>query len=275
MLRSILEVRLIFVFLLLFIVYSSGVDAAKLRSEVDITKWAGDIYVKVKKPKGNGPFPAVVLMHGCQGLTASSVQQALGSWTSLFRKNGYVTLIVDSFKGRGNTGGEVCLDYRKMQEALYYRVWDAFVAHEYLSKLPYVNGEIYLVGQSNGGSTAINVARKVGQSIASSNRKFTAIAALYPGCLRLVNEDTELISPLLILAGQLDDWAPAEECTNAKNIIKDEKLNVIVYPNAHHSFDLNIPVQSYAGYTVGFNSFATSDSREQIISFFNKYKTNN
>jgi len=48
------------------------------------------------RPKGAGPFPAVVLLHTCLGLPANrrSIAETLAGW-------GYVALFVDDFKTRG------------------------------------------------------------------------------------------------------------------------------------------------------------------------------
>ncbi len=48
------------------------------------------------KPAGNGPFPAIVMLHGCAGIEATH-----NTWASRLKSWGYVTLIVDSFGPRG------------------------------------------------------------------------------------------------------------------------------------------------------------------------------
>src|SRR5258706_11261398 len=52
------------------------------------------------RPEGPGPFPAVVLMHGCHGVSGSTRQ-----WAGWFREHGYVALIVDSWLPRGIRDG--------------------------------------------------------------------------------------------------------------------------------------------------------------------------
>ena len=81
-------------------------------------------------PQGAGPFPAVVVMHGCDGISAHTRRWAdrLVSW-------GYAALIVDSFRPRGLTN--VC-----KQGALlpgYARAGDAIAAKAYLQSLPNVD----------------------------------------------------------------------------------------------------------------------------------------
>ena len=49
----------------------------------------------VSRPEGPGPFPAVVLMHGCHGVSDSN-----RDWAQWLRERGYVALVVDSWKPR-------------------------------------------------------------------------------------------------------------------------------------------------------------------------------
>ena len=51
------------------------------------------------KPDGAGPFPAVVLLHGCGGIRTHFVQ-----WAGAIRDMGYVALLVDSFRPRDHYG---------------------------------------------------------------------------------------------------------------------------------------------------------------------------
>lgn len=47
-------------------------------------------------PKGPGPFPALVLLHGCGGLGPN-----MFAWAEWLRAEGYAALVLDSFGGRG------------------------------------------------------------------------------------------------------------------------------------------------------------------------------
>ena len=51
---------------------------------------------KLNKPDGDGPFPAVVLLHATTGITSS-----YDVWMERFKEWKYVTLLVDSFSPRG------------------------------------------------------------------------------------------------------------------------------------------------------------------------------
>lgn len=262
--------RLVIVGLLL-IFFTTSISAKTLQVDVDIKKYVGKIYLKIKKPKGEGPFPAVVLMHGCDGYTGAP-KKSLNLWAKIFRKNGYATVIVDSFSGRKKAGGIVCKTLAELGAARYYRTWDAYAVHEYLDSLAYINDKIFLVGQSNGGGVALTVSRASSQTIANTDRKFTAVAALYSWCKLILSEDAKFISPVIVLSGELDEWTPASECRQAEKMHADKDLKVVIYPDAHHSFDIQIPIQKYVNKTVGFNAHAFKDSQEQILLFFKKYQ---
>ena len=95
----------------------------------------------LSRPKGAGPFPAVVLLHTCLGLPAerASIGARIAAW-------GYVALFVDDFATRGLK--ETCaVDF---PQALA----DAEGALAYLASLPYVDRpRIAAVGFSQGGDT--------------------------------------------------------------------------------------------------------------------------
>src|SRR5688572_69479 len=52
------------------------------------------------KPQGNGPFPAVVMLHDCSGLGPRS-SGAPGRWTKELVSQGYAVILPDSFSTRG------------------------------------------------------------------------------------------------------------------------------------------------------------------------------
>lgn len=208
-------------------------------------------------PKGVGPFPAVVLMHGCGGWQPA-VLSALHSHAMNFLDRGYVVLNLDSFGPRGNGGGVLCGSDRQLQHALVYRLSDAVDALHYLRSLTAVDPDnIYLLGQSNGGSVAISAAKKAG---------FRAVAAYYPWCGSLGPAPVALKSPLIIFSGDRDDWTPARECRRRHS--PGTTLTLVEYPEAAHSFDVQIEQQRYFGKLLGYDRAATADSRSRMLAFF-------
>jgi dienelactone hydrolase len=212
------------------------------------------------KPAGGGPFSAVVLMHGCGGWQPA-VLGALHAHALHFVDHGYVVLNLDSFGPRGNSGGIVCESDARLVDALDYRTYDALDALHFLQSLTFVDPRrIFLMGQSNGGSVAIIAAK---QDIPTN---FRAVAAYYPWCGALNSSHARLAAPLIIFSGGRDDWTPAWECRNKTS--SGAALKVIEYPDAVHSFDIEITSQKYLGKRIGFDKSATEDSRRQMLEFF-------
>lgn len=179
------------------------------------------------KPKGDGPFPAIVLLHSCLGLPT-----AAGSMVDRLARWGYVALFVDDFATRGIK--ETCA--RDFDGAAS----DAFGALLYLSRLPYVDSRrIAAVGYSQGGDTALQVAsgRLASTFAVPRDLNFSAAVAFYPPCANQQNARLQL--PTLILIGRSDEVTPAADC---ERLAKAQSgpgpaLKLLIYPGAHHGFD--------------------------------------
>ena len=233
------------------------------------------------KPEGDGPFPAVVLTHGCGGTERNTphrtVWRGLGRHAALLNNHGYVTLIVDSFGSRRITDG--CQTGGK-----YYslQLSDAHAAFDHLASLPFVDAErIGYVGQSLGGGTALRLA--LGSTVDLRAREgrdsYAALVAYYPWCEAAWAY--ALRRPALILIGAEDDWTPASRCTAMHTLAGkatfQPDLELEVYPGAHHSFDLPMRGPYYVEgmngrfHTVQGNDRARRDSQERMLRFFKRH----
>ena len=171
------------------------------------------------RPKGKGPFPAVVLLHTCLGLpeARASIGERIATW-------GYVALFVDDFATRGLK--ETCaIDF---PQALP----NAYGALAYLSRLPFVDpARIAAVGFSQGGDTALRIASGGGDGTS-----FKAAAAFYPPCANLAGATLDV--PTLILVGAKDEVTPAADCARLMKQQTPGMAKLVVYPGAAHAFDL-------------------------------------
>lgn len=196
----------------------------------DLVKFAsaghGDsIQGYLTRPKGSGPFPAVVLLHTCLGVPEerASIGGRIAAW-------GYVALFVDDFATRGLK--ETCaVDFRQALP-------DAYGALAYLSGLPDVDpARIAAVGFSQGGDTALKIAAGVeAGSGGGEGAVFKAAAAFYPPCANLAGARFDI--PALILVGAKDEVTPAADCVQLANQQAPRMARLMVYPGAAHGFDL-------------------------------------
>ena len=102
---------------------------------------------KLYKPPGDGPFPAVLIMHDCSGIHKGTI-----TWAEKISSWNYVTLILDSVGPRGHAN--IC---EKLDAVTFHgRVRDAYDAKAYLSQLPFVNPKrIGIMGMSHGACTTL------------------------------------------------------------------------------------------------------------------------
>jgi dienelactone hydrolase len=203
-----------------------------------------------------GPFPAVIVLHGCSGLSSHSARIAdrLGSW-------GYVALTVDSLGPRGmatHCGGGLFVD----------QAFDAYAALRYVSQLDFVDGaRVAVIGQSMGGSSVLYA---VDRDLAAQyfNERFRAAIAYYPGC---AIPAASLTAPTLVLIGEADDWNSAERCRQmvAHSRPDGAPIALTVYPGAYHAFDvaeLN-PGRNSLGHWLEYNEPAAKDAEQKVRDF--------
>jgi len=184
-------------------------------------------------PQGGGPFPAVVVMHGCDGVSAHT-----RAWAQRLVGWGYAALIIDSFRPRGMSN--VCS--QPLNVPPLTRAGDAVAAKAYLQSLPNIaKARIGLIGFSHGGWAALTAAGS-----------FTAVVAYYPWCSGQVPANT------LVLIGSADDWTPSQRCSGG---------NVKVYSGATHAFDANVNA-TYLGHRMVHDAGAASDAEDRTRQFF-------
>jgi dienelactone hydrolase len=235
------------------------------------------------RPEGPGPFPAVVLMHGCHGVSASTRQ-----WAEWLRSLGYVALVVDSWGPRGID--DHCVPGQDIPNT--ERFDDAVGALRWLHARDYVDvRRIGIMGWSNGGVFALAAIN--GPSLERARRRgvsmpepgFAAAVALYPGgCYSLVHE--LVVRPLLVLMGDADDWTLPSECARMVDAMRARGADatLVLYPGAVHYFDVvgqprvvlaevenrNRP-GGCCGATVGYDASAAADAHERVAAFLGRH----
>jgi dienelactone hydrolase len=232
------------------------------------------------RPAGAGPFPAVVMLHDCSGLGPRS-SGSPKRWGKILVDEGYVVVIPDSFSPRGHAAG-VCTDHSPSRSEVRpaVRAKDAYEALAYARSLPYVDRDrVGMMGGSHGGATTLAtlaVPRPAGSP------RFVAAIALYPSCIPAGT--FRPTAPLLILAGEKDDWTPAERCRQLAERAQaaGQPVSIKIYPGAHHAFDSAAPLRyvearvnsnspTGRGATTAGNPEAWADSIVQVKTFFRRH----
>lgn len=190
------------------------------------------------RPVGAGPFPAVVLLHGCEGVSDTTRR-----WARWLRDRGYVALIVDSWTPRGLS--QTC-SFSIPDPPNTARLDDALGALRYLQGQPDVDRtRVAVMGWSNGGVFALaavngpSLTRALARGVAVPEPGFAASVAIYPGgCASLTRE--RVVRPVLVLAGGADDWTPAAACVEMTRAMRaaGADIRIEVLPGAYHYFDV-------------------------------------
>ncbi len=218
----------------------------------------------VFKPSGDGPFPAVVLMHTCGGVNDAHIKQH----TKELLDAGYVVLVVDSFGPRGmqNCGTRVLSGSAA--------VVDAYAALAHLTTLPFVDtNRIFQVGYSWGAIASNWLASPQSAAFAGSRTRFAATVSNYATCryqdrYQFLLKDTD--RPLLLLMGQNDQELPPAPCFPLLDELKASGAPVQwhMYPGATHAWDK--PTQPTRGYV--FNEAVSKDATARMLDFLRQIR---
>jgi dienelactone hydrolase len=210
---------------------------------------------------GGAPYPAVVVLHGCNGMFGHSavIADRLSSW-------GYVTLAVDSLGPRVSGIANLC------RRGLPDQVFDAYAAFRHLSQLSFVDpARVAVFGQSMGGETAIHA---VDHDLAAQffKERFRAAIAYYPYC---DIPAATMTAPTLILIGEADETSPVEQCRHMVAHARPEgaPIALTVYPGVHHNFDVALltPGVRYQGFWLEYNEPAAKDAEEKTRAFLDAH----
>jgi len=197
------------------------------------------------------------------------------SWAShhyeymeMFRENGFATFELKSFESRNisSTVGS------QVQVTTAMIILDAYRALHILSKDKRINiDKVGIIGWSLGGAVSLYSAWQPLKEAISTDFGFKAHLSLYPPCMVEFDLLQFTDAPIHILAGELDNWVPADPCENLIIKMKSFGANadITIYENAHHSFDRATKVRvDEDGYKFGDCFFRMRDDGAVLMNFF-------
>jgi carboxymethylenebutenolidase len=200
------------------------------------------------RPSGDGPFPAVVVIHEIYGLNANIKQIA-----RRFAEHGYVALAVDLFAGRNRT---VCM-FRFFGGMLFNSldhggIRDLKAALTWLAQQPDVDGaRLGAIGFCLGGSFAVawacsdNRLKAIAPYYGMNPRPLAAVARACPVVGSYPSEDFTA-KPAQKLDVALDEYSIPHD--------------IKIYPGAKHSF-----FNDQGG---NYDPAASEDSWRRVLAFF-------
>ena len=230
-------------------------------------------------PKGDGPFPAVVAIPGCSGVSLDGpatdegrpgdeadrlFRRHYARMAERLREGGFGVVLVDYLTAEGvaNTcSGEIS----------HERVGEYVAASlEFARSLPQLDpSRLYVIGWSHGGAGVI--AWLQGSTVEAPEPVAGAVA-VYPGCGSRGPWSSGV--PVLVILGEADDITPPEDCDRIlERLPPKARAEVRRYADARHGFDFTEGPEVLAiggGMTVGRNPSAGEEAWEEIFAFLRR-----
>ncbi len=205
------------------------------------------------RPRGEGPFPALVVIQEWWGLDAHIKDLA-----ERFAREGFVALAPDLYHGQVATEPD---DARKLVMAMNMQIALREIggAIGYLSDLPEVAPKsVGVIGFCAGGRGALAAA-------STGDARIGAVAAFYGGVQPTPEFVGGIKAPVLAVYGEKDAGIPPEMYNGlAAEMDRQEKtFDMVVYPDAGHAF-LNDT-------RPGYNANAATDAWARAVQWFHTY----
>jgi dienelactone hydrolase len=225
-------------------------------TSVPATGKTAAVPIYIARPLGSGPFPGVLLLHGCDGFNGFGAVAA-----DRLAAHGYIAVALDSLGVQAPFAG--CTD----EDGSLNEAADARATLAWMRAQPYVAGDrLAVMGFSMGGSAVLDLI-DAPQAVAPAPPGLRAAIAFYPLC---DGHDGKVTVPLRIFDGDADEITPAAPCAAMVKAGKaaGKPLDITTYPGATHAFQVPGPDdRTFFGQPIRFDAAAAADSAAQVAAF--------
>jgi dienelactone hydrolase len=215
------------------------------------------IAAAIRKPKGDGRYPAMIVFHGAPG--GRGMEQLVG-WSrgdhggpvwERFLQEGYVVVVADY------RGGNMNLTSAPSSTGMVTSIDDGLAVIDYVKALPYVDpSRINLYGVSLGGNLVMNLVSKVpaNSAILGAPAAIWFLGITFPqggppgGADRFKNAKVDpevsrrniepIRTPILILVGTGDSLLPVTTLLHDALAAHGKSVRMDVYDHGYHDFCL-------------------------------------
>ena len=200
------------------------------------------------------------MLHGGGGLEPEQVA-GFDSWAAWLKGLGIASIIVDSYRGRGLSQFHYDGNQTKFMDMLDQRANDVQRTIAWLSTTDWADSRrILIFGESQGGMTAAVLALKTPLRIPQ--------IALYAPCSFLLLQEPAIskdFPPSLWLLGEKDTVARAKQCVDFRARFAElggnvASIEIVVFPNAYHTYDWDVPGRRWGTHWLEYNKDATKET---------------
>ena len=196
----------------------------------------GKLTIPVDNLNPDKKYPLIIGVAGSMGWRKHHLE-----YIKMYQEEGFATFELNSFKSRGisSTVGS------QVEVTVAAIILDSYRALKKLAKHANINKDrVAITGWSLGGGVTLFSSWMPVKNAISKELSFAAHLAFYPPCFFNPKNLSFTKAPIHILIGEDDDWTPATPCKNLVGILsKNNNIGITIYPNSHHGFDSEEPVQ--------------------------------
>jgi dipeptidyl aminopeptidase/acylaminoacyl peptidase len=244
------------------------------------------IAAAIRKPKGDGPFPAIIMFHGAPG--GRGMEQLVG-WSrgatggpvwERFLQEGYVVAVADY------RGGDMNVTSVPSTSAQPTAIDDGLAVIEHVKALPYVDAaRINLYGVSLGGNLVLHLVSKLptikaavlgapapmwflGMPVSSGSRTAESLAALQPDTEISKRNIEPIRTPFLIFVGTEDRLLSVNTKLHDALAHAGKTVRMEIYEGGYHDFVLGNQGQKRPDLPQGEALYASAlDALEKAVRF--------
>lgn len=217
--------------------------------------------IYVARPDGNGPFPAVLILHSCAGFDGFDAVAA-----DRLVPLGYVAVALDAL-GRREPTGACGNDNGAGYTAEVTAAWATLA---WMRAQPYIAADrLAIIGFSMGADALLALVDPPGAQ-ATPPAGLRAAVAFEPSC---DGTKPNVRVPLAIFDGDADQIAPAAPCAALARAASSNgtAVQITTYQGATHGFNVPGPDRTFYGQPMRFDPEATADAARQTVSFLKQY----
>ena len=197
----------------------------------------GQLTLPVDSLQADKKYPLIIGVAGSLGWRQHHLD-----YLKMYQEQGFATFELNSFKSRGvsSTVGS------QVEVTIASVILDAYRALNTLAEHPQIDANrVAITGWSLGGGVTLFSGWQPVLNALGQQHRFAAHLAFYPPCFVNPQALSFTQAPMHILIGGADNWTPATPCQQLVERLATQNTNIdiTVYPDAHHGFDSENPVQ--------------------------------